>query len=297
MKKIVGVVFLLICIIVSAFSIAEMYVFTFDTETPGGGKVIDLSEQGLSIYLPKGFEQKKVLNNDSAIFYYERNKPWHSVEFLTCNYRTLDEAESEYEDTTPLEVDVNGMDCILFAFTANTIDGSDLYVCDVFIDVPNYGVVNYYEESGNSQDIARYLANIVPYDEREVLATAALNAPSEEKENDPYSKEKDYKAKCKLLDYRSVERYPDRYKGAYAKVSGQVIQVEEGWFNSAVYRVRENEDNVWYVRYTHKESEPRILEDDIVTFYGTCKGITTYTALFGNSITVPQLDAEYMTIE
>ena len=42
MKKIVGVVLLLICIIVSAFSIAEMYVFTFDTETPGGGKVIDL---------------------------------------------------------------------------------------------------------------------------------------------------------------------------------------------------------------------------------------------------------------
>ena len=110
-------------------------------------------------------------------------------------------------------------------------------------------------------------------------------------------KEKDYKAKCKKLDYNKIERNPDSYKGQYAKVSGKVIQVSEGWFDSVTCRVRESGDKIWYVTYKHKEGEPRILEDDSVTFYGICEGVTTYTALFGNSITIPKLSAEYVTIK
>lgn len=98
-------------------------------------------------------------------------------------------------------------------------------------------------------------------------------------------------------DYNRIERNPDQYKGEYAKVSGIVIQVSEGWFDSVTCRVRESGNKIWYVSYKHKEGEPRILEDDTVTFYGVCKGVTTYTALLGNSITIPKLDAEYVVIK
>ena len=106
-----------------------------------------------------------------------------------------------------------------------------------------------------------------------------------------------YKAKCKKLDYTKVARNPDKYKGEFAKVTGKVLQVSEGWSNKVVCRIGESRDKIWYVNYTRKEGEPRILENDTVTFYGKCDGVTTYTAVLGNSITIPELDAEYAVIK
>lgn len=142
---------------------------------------------------------------------------------------------------------------------------------------------------------------LIKYLELTDIASATVSSQSNSKTNtaattveDP---EKAFKSQCKKLDYHGIERNPDKYKGEFAKVTGKVIQVSEGWFDSVTCRVRESGDNIWYVNYTHKEGEPRILEDDTVTFYGKCDGVTTYTTILGASVTIPELDAQYVDIK
>ena len=157
---------------------------------------------------------------------------------------------------------------------------------------------------GDGYVLNKYLEETDQVDETLSTNSSEKSTEKREEKTEPKTtslstgdKEKDYKAKCKKLDYNKIERNPDSYKGQYAKVSGKVIQVSEGWFDSVTCRVSESGDKIWYVTYKHKEGEPRILEDDSVTFYGICEGVTTYTALFGNSITIPKLSAEYVTIK
>ena len=161
MKKIAYLLFLLVVLSVSAFAETD-YTFTFNSETAGQGEKLDFSEYGLSFFLPEGFELKEVVNNDKAICYYQRNNPWHSVEFLTCDYATLEDAKNEYADTTPVQANVNGIDSVIFAFKSPNDKGEDLFVVDVFIAVPNHPIINYYEESPDQIGHGIYLANVLP---------------------------------------------------------------------------------------------------------------------------------------
>lgn len=112
----------------------------------------------------------------------------------------------------------------------------------------------------------------------------------------------EFKKSCVKLDYKAIERDPDLYKGKAVKFTGKVIQVSETdkWFSDdtlLTLRIdtKEDEYGFWddtvYVEYTLPAGSSRILEDDIVTVYGTCTGVTTYTAILGNSITIPSVDA------
>lgn len=107
-----------------------------------------------------------------------------------------------------------------------------------------------------------------------------------------------YKEQCESLDYNGILRNPDSYNGRKCKIHGSVLQVSEGWF-SVTLRVAENGDydKVWYVNYSYSENEDHILEDDWVTVYGECDGTTTYTALLGNKVTIPDVDAEYIVLD
>lgn len=49
---------------------------------------------------------------------------------------------------------------------------------------------------------------------------------------------------------------------------------------------------VYYLNRTD-ENEPRILEDDKLTFYGECDGIETYTSIVGTQLSIPALKAKY----
>lgn len=107
---------------------------------------------------------------------------------------------------------------------------------------------------------------------------------------------------CKQLDYKAVSRNPDQYKGDPVYIKGKVVQVSESSMlfsddTRLILRVntKEGEYGIWedtvYITYTLKAGESRILEDDNVTIYGTCKGIETYTAVLGNSISIPSISA------
>lgn len=119
----------------------------------------------------------------------------------------------------------------------------------------------------------------------------------------------DFIASCQEYTYTEIARDPENYKGNNAKFKGQVIQVQESG-NDVVLRVNitaeENEfadggylyEDTIYVEYTKKdENESRILEDDIITIYGTLDGIMTYESIMGEEISIPSVLAEYIEIE
>ena len=113
---------------------------------------------------------------------------------------------------------------------------------------------------------------------------------------------------CQSISYEELARYPDKYKGQYVKFRGEVIQVIEGGLFTTKYAFRINVtqqgsyytywDDTVYVTYKPKSSdEAKILEDDIVTFYGVFDGDYTYTTVLGARVTVPSVDAEYIIVE
>ncbi len=111
------------------------------------------------------------------------------------------------------------------------------------------------------------------------------------------------KAKVYLdLDFKAISREPDLYKGKLYKFSGKVLQVLEGssWGGKITVNLRVatkgSYDNVVYVVYERGTNESRILEDDRVTIYGECEGLYSYTAVLGNTITLPEFTAESITV-
>lgn len=127
---------------------------------------------------------------------------------------------------------------------------------------------------------------------------------SESAENYKQAQEADYKKSCKTVSYEDIARNPNEYDGSQIKVTGKVTQVSEGVLSSAntyLVSVTRNEYDFWednvYVTYTPAENESRILEDDIVTFYGEYSGVTTYVSVLGSKVTVPALSAKYVEIQ
>lgn len=111
----------------------------------------------------------------------------------------------------------------------------------------------------------------------------------------------DYKQRCKTYEYKNIARDPHLYQGKMARFTGQVIQVMESG-NSVVLRVNVTKSTYGYndtvfVTYTKKSSqESRILEDDIVTLYGTLEGLKSYETIFGATVTIPAMEAKYIDI-
>lgn len=111
-----------------------------------------------------------------------------------------------------------------------------------------------------------------------------------------------YKAGCEEYNYKEIARNPEKYNGKRIKFTGEVIQVQEGFLNSVTLRVNVTknkydfyEDTI-YCTYTYSKNESKILEDDIITLYGECKGDTTYTSVLGQSITIPKVEIRYVEL-
>ena len=110
--------------------------------------------------------------------------------------------------------------------------------------------------------------------------------------------ESEYKSRCSSYSYESIFRNSDDYIGEYAKFRGEVIQVLE---SDGEYTLRVNVTQGSYywtdtmlIEYEAKPGEGRILEDDIVTFYGMLFGLYTYETIMGADVTIPLMFAEYI---
>lgn len=115
--------------------------------------------------------------------------------------------------------------------------------------------------------------------------------------------EKEFKADCKTYTYKELARNPDKIEGKKVKLTGEVVQTLYG-SGSVDLRVNITKKGTYstyytdtiYVVYYPKDGEDKILEDDIITIWGTSKGDYTYTSTIGASVTLPLISAEYVSI-
>lgn len=118
---------------------------------------------------------------------------------------------------------------------------------------------------------------------------------------------KEYIKSCKTITFDKLGRNPNKYKGQKFKITGQVIQVQEGWGDSVDLRINMTkttyeyiDDVTWsdtiYATVEIGEDEDKILEDDIITIYGECDGDYTYESVMGSNITLPKINIEYFEI-
>lgn len=121
--------------------------------------------------------------------------------------------------------------------------------------------------------------------------------------NQPHLTDEEFMSICEEYDYTEIARNPDNYKGKHAVFTGEVVQVQESGKNVIMrVDVTKGEFGIYtdtvYVEYERKsDDEPRVLEGDIITMYGSMNGIKKYTALLGNQVTIPSFIARIVEIE
>lgn len=110
--------------------------------------------------------------------------------------------------------------------------------------------------------------------------------PKEEKPKEETTQKinpEEYKAQCVDLDYKEVYRNPDNYKGTKFKVTCQILVASQGSWGSGTYYKAFTDDGsglyldnmIWIFDKRDEDSEGyvKLLEKDIVTFYGEFNGL------------------------
>lgn len=113
--------------------------------------------------------------------------------------------------------------------------------------------------------------------------------------------EQQFKANTVQIPYNDIARNPEKFKAQNAYFLGKVVQVNQDKKNVTLrVEVTRGKNDLWndvvWVNYTIPEGQDRILDNDIIQIWGTIKGLQTYTAVLGNKISIPELDAKYISI-
>lgn len=136
-------------------------------------------------------------------------------------------------------------------------------------------------------------------DEARKLAEKA----EEESRKKAKQEEQQFKESCKNYSFEELARNPDKIKGTNVKITGEVVQALYG-SNSVDLRINITKEGTYttyytdtvYVVYYPKDGEDKILENDIVTVYGTTQGDYSYTSTIGAKITLPLISGKYISI-
>ena len=89
------------------------------------------------------------------------------------------------------------------------------------------------------------------------------------------------------IDYKEMFRNNEQYVGQEFYFTGKIVQV----IGSSVFRVDVADDYSSHVVYLSGYRGKRLLEDDKIEFVGRVLGLHTYRSIFGQSITIPHLQA------
>ena len=111
--------------------------------------------------------------------------------------------------------------------------------------------------------------------------------------------EQPFKELCEAVTFEDVARRPEYYYGRPIILTGKAIQVVEIKDGMVDYRIatRDNRYDVFYIGYDRQEGEARVLEDDIITVWGICRGMISYESELGGTRTIPGMMAYYLKIE
>lgn len=100
------------------------------------------------------------------------------------------------------------------------------------------------------------------------------------------------------ISFESLSRKPDDYIGKKIAVSGNVIEVfDSGDEKGLRIEVDGDFEKIMRVFYDPNLLNIRILEEDQVTVYGVYGGIDKYTAVLGNTIEIPYVDADKINVD
>lgn len=90
------------------------------------------------------------------------------------------------------------------------------------------------------------------------------------------------------ITYEQLARTPDDFENKKVKFTGKVVQLIEGdYSNSIRFAVNSDYDNMLYCEYDKNIVSTRVLEDDVITIYGTSYGLYSYQSTMGGQITIP----------
>ena len=98
------------------------------------------------------------------------------------------------------------------------------------------------------------------------------------------------------LPYEEMARNGNNHKGEKLQITGTVIQVTDSAVGGATLRVATNGkyDDIYMVQISKNEWEShRLLENDVITFYGYVYGLYSYKSVMGGQITVPALIVKF----
>lgn len=126
----------------------------------------------------------------------------------------------------------------------------------------------------------------------------SLESSEKQAEADKLLSEKNnYISKCEVKDYQDILKNPNSYKKQYITVTGKVIQISNGWFNSVTIRLNDSSNNIWYISYSYaNDNETKILNGNNISVYGQSTGTTSYTNILGSQVTIPSISAKYINI-
>lgn len=96
--------------------------------------------------------------------------------------------------------------------------------------------------------------------------------------------------------YTQIARSPDSYKDTRVKFRGKVLQ--EGDAGDSVryicLAVDSDYNSVLFVTYTSDQTSVKILEDDIITVYGTVIGDYSYETVMGAEVALPWVHSDIL---
>lgn len=130
----------------------------------------------------------------------------------------------------------------------------------------------------------------------EATTTATTEATTEATTAKKKLTKKDYNPQ---ITYDNLARNPDKYKYKRITFRGKVVQVMEDDENDQTQirlATKDGYDDVIFVVFDRSIVKTRVLEDDIIRFYGTSAGLITYESTMGGNITIPAASAEKIKI-
>ena len=204
----------------------------------------------------------------------------------------------------------------------NLNDGQYIYVCDKKENCLNCELKSTYDLSGNAnhtlvleslnniEDLNTFYIEFVNQEktkwntEKEQKKAEEKARKEAEEKAQKEAEEKNFKESCKVYTFEQMARNPDKFKGTNVKITGEVVQALYGT-NSVDLRVNITKNGHYstyytdtiYVIYNTKTGEDKILEDDIITIYGTSMGDYSYTSTIGAKVTLPLISAKYIILE
>lgn len=216
-----------------------------------------------------------VINNHNFVSYEDVKSEKYNNQFVILS-TTIDNVE--YVDI------MNWVKCdAWFVFGNSYICDKITFMCD---EIPNYSPQSL--QSGDNVDICVYVNSDSSFGSK----IKAFN-----KNNNQTSLDEIYvsfKENCSVLNWEEIMRSPENFRGTTYTLTAQVFQVvseKNGYVELLLY-----DSKYVFASYSYKENDLKILEDDIVTIYGTFYKPYDYTSVLGTSHSVPSIVVQFIQI-